>query len=79
MATGQTLLEHVGHGHELDGRAFDRQCIDRRARPTSAAADEHDANRTILGRMDVRDDHAGQCGSRSRRSAVLEKLATRSG
>ena len=59
MADGETILEHVGHGHELDGAAFDRQRIDRRAGSASAAADQHDLNRVVLGGMDARNSDAG--------------------
>jgi hypothetical protein len=77
LSLNHFFLEHVGQGHNLRRRAFDIEGINRRPAPAAAAADQHDLNRVVLGRMDARHGHAGQSGSGGNFAAVLEKFATR--
>ena len=65
----EVLLEHIGHGHDLDRPVIDRQSITGRSGSASAAADQSDGDRVVL-----RNVHAGgnvaqsgcDCGCRCR-------------
>ena len=51
-ARGDRFWEEVGHGDELDVRAWDSECVGDRAAPPPAAADEREADLVTARRMD---------------------------
>ena len=76
MGVGQSVREDIGHGDELHGTAGRLERVGDRATPATAATNDRQPDRVVLGSM-----HSGQGHSRERRgggepSGLLEKIAT---